>query len=518
MIRTSVHKSSENNSYFQGVNPHLEELKGAGSEASDDSSSGDEFSSIMDKIAARFSHNLGFDYTSLLNQGQIKATQVAETNEAKKTENMAHAEIQSSKNDDVNNERAPDGNFKAEIKTPEKKEKEEKSAAPKEETKPVEVKEAKPETIKDSTSEAPKKTEDQVAATPEKINNEQIKVQEATQVPAKELQTEVVKMPEQAPVDGEIAEAADKAPIQVKAGKEVSENKTTPVEKKAAKDVKLDLGETEAPVEVIDLAIQTPKIPGNQQDSAASEAKSKEVDTKAAMAAGSNLLTDLFLNASFLSKDISAAQSQQNAANSQSIKSITEAVKDKIVTSMNNAVSNANFNASGSFSNKVSSERSESLKERAFTQQPQMLKAFEKVETALKEAAKARDGKTISLRLDPPNLGTVKVDVTLKEGTLHARIHADNQNVNQFLRECSHDLQHILRKLGLSVEKIIVSVNNENPEHDVAQNSGGDFKQAMSDKENKGQGESNFGSENGFGFSSELPAQAETTHLDHWVA
>ncbi|MCB0339028.1 MAG: flagellar hook-length control protein FliK, partial [Bdellovibrionales bacterium] len=87
-----------------------------------------------------------------------------------------------------------------------------------------------------------------------------------------------------------------------------------------------------------------------------------------------------------------------------------------------------------------------------------MLRSLERVEDALKEAAKARDGRTISLRLDPPSLGKVRVDVTMRENHLHARIMADSQQVAQFLRDRSFELQSALRKLGLNLEDATVSV------------------------------------------------------------
>ncbi len=89
---------------------------------------------------------------------------------------------------------------------------------------------------------------------------------------------------------------------------------------------------------------------------------------------------------------------------------------------------------------------------------PQIGRMLERVEATLKEAARGRDGKTISLHLEPVDLGKVKVDVSLREGTLHARISPDNQQVAQALREHSHELQGALRKLGLEVDSVTVSV------------------------------------------------------------
>ena len=91
-----------------------------------------------------------------------------------------------------------------------------------------------------------------------------------------------------------------------------------------------------------------------------------------------------------------------------------------------------------------------------------VLQAVEKVEAVLKEAVRAKDGTSISLRLDPPSLGNVKVDVTLREGMLHARLVAESPQVNALLRERAQELQATLRRLGLDVERVSVAVSSDN--------------------------------------------------------
>jgi flagellar hook-length control protein FliK len=92
---------------------------------------------------------------------------------------------------------------------------------------------------------------------------------------------------------------------------------------------------------------------------------------------------------------------------------------------------------------------------------PQVTRMLERVESTLKEAARGRNGKTISLHLEPVDLGKVKVDVSLREGVLHARISPENQQVVHALREHAHELQGALRKLGLEVDSVTVSVTAE---------------------------------------------------------
>lgn len=84
-----------------------------------------------------------------------------------------------------------------------------------------------------------------------------------------------------------------------------------------------------------------------------------------------------------------------------------------------------------------------------------------KVEQALQEAIKSSDGKTVSVRLDPPSLGSIKVDITLKEGSLFARVTADTPQVGQLLREKGHEMQEMLRRLGLDVDQVLVFVGSE---------------------------------------------------------
>lgn len=88
-------------------------------------------------------------------------------------------------------------------------------------------------------------------------------------------------------------------------------------------------------------------------------------------------------------------------------------------------------------------------------------RTIERIESALKELAQSRDGKTISLRLDPPQLGAVKIDVSLRDGALHARVVAESPAVNALLRERSAELQATLRKLGLDVERITVATQGD---------------------------------------------------------
>jgi flagellar hook-length control protein FliK len=154
---------------------------------------------------------------------------------------------------------------------------------------------------------------------------------------------------------------------------------------------------------------------------------------------------------------------------------------------------------------------------------PQTARMMERVEGALKEAAKSRDGKTISLRLDPADFGRVKVDVSLREGALHARLTPENQQVMVALRENAHELHGALRKLGLDVSSVTVSVSAEKGQDDAGtgtqMQSGSSFQDERNNMPHeRGQvAENTFGNELADWKKVGTPEQA-TSVVDHWVA
>lgn len=183
-----------------------------------------------------------------------------------------------------------------------------------------------------------------------------------------------------------------------------------------------------------------------------------------------------------------------------------------------NGQSNAFGPASASpmLQNKSGQSASERTSARELSR-PAALRTMERVESALKEVARSKDGKTISLRLDPPSLGSVKIDVTIKDGQLHARIVAESAQVNALLREQSHELQQILRRVGIQADGVTVSVGGES-QVDVNQ-SFQSFDQ---------QGAQQFSDSSGLsgGFRAGVEHGVENTSaatkvvqpVDHWVA
>lgn len=148
---------------------------------------------------------------------------------------------------------------------------------------------------------------------------------------------------------------------------------------------------------------------------------------------------------------------------------------------------------------------------------------LERVESALKEAARTRDGKTISIKLDPVNLGQIKVDVSLREGALHARVTPQNKEVLQSLREHAHELQGALRRLGLNVERISVQVVGETFQQQMQDARGSFNGKSFQQDRNNMPGQERQPPENRFGNEfADVPraglADASQGKADHWIA
>ena len=143
----------------------------------------------------------------------------------------------------------------------------------------------------------------------------------------------------------------------------------------------------------------------------------------------------------------------------------------------------------------------------------QASRTMERVQDALKEIIKAKEGKTVSLRLDPPSLGTVKVDVTLKDGGVHARLVAESQSVSTLLRERAFELQGMLRRLGLNFDEVTVSVSS-------GYSNTGEETSGGKDANEGGEGQLNdFGfGENGDGDAIAAERTETQNESDAWVA
>ncbi len=153
----------------------------------------------------------------------------------------------------------------------------------------------------------------------------------------------------------------------------------------------------------------------------------------------------------------------------------------------------------------------------------QVYRMLEKVESAMKEAARSRDGKTIRFRVEPFDVGEVKVDVSLREGQLHARLKAENQQVTAVLRDRAHELQGALRKLGLDVDNVTVTVSEDHGSGSPAGEQNLSDGKTFQDERNNMPSKEGQVVENTFGNKIADVSEAGTSRvtnaiLDHWVA
>lgn len=96
---------------------------------------------------------------------------------------------------------------------------------------------------------------------------------------------------------------------------------------------------------------------------------------------------------------------------------------------------------------------------------------------------------------------------------LHARLAADNPQVNQLLREKAFDLQRVLRTVGLEVDQVSVSVRDESGSQTF------DFQQSKNSDTSQPDLESELGLfGKGSGEGAAVKHNSQTVVEDHWVA
>ena len=176
----------------------------------------------------------------------------------------------------------------------------------------------------------------------------------------------------------------------------------------------------------------------------------------------------------------------------------------------------SNSNLDSSFSQKTqrqSESASEGTKSAKQAPRADVQKAIERVQATIKEVEKSKDGKHISLRLDPPNLGSVKVDVSYRDSHLHARIVAESPSVAQLLRDKASEIQKILREAGINADSVSVSAGGQWQ---------GDERSSYRSEEQAARAQNNFSSlmskaSGGFAASS---TRVDSNNMieDHWVA
>jgi len=65
-------------------------------------------------------------------------------------------------------------------------------------------------------------------------------------------------------------------------------------------------------------------------------------------------------------------------------------------------------------------------------------------------------GGTMQIRLDPPELGALKVMVEMRDGVMNATFQTSNENATQLLSHSLNQLKHVLESQGVSVERLQV--------------------------------------------------------------
>jgi flagellar hook-length control protein FliK len=65
-------------------------------------------------------------------------------------------------------------------------------------------------------------------------------------------------------------------------------------------------------------------------------------------------------------------------------------------------------------------------------------------------------GGAMQIRLDPPELGALKVMVEMRDGVMNATFETSNENATQLLSHSLNQLKHVLEGQGISVERLQV--------------------------------------------------------------
>jgi flagellar hook-length control protein FliK len=221
----------------------------------------------------------------------------------------------------------------------------------------------------------------------------------------------------------------------------------------------------------------------------------------------------------------SAVKSAQSAV-SQTVESVREMIKELGNVSNASAAVKALGQHSVSLATQIKAEKNDAQasKNPPPLTRSQLLRTLERVENTLKEIVKSKDGKSISLRLDPPSLGSLKIDISFKEGNLHARIVPESSQVALALRERAHELQSILRRVGIDAMQVSVTIASPSSSgQEVPHHTGNLFLGDNASSEGKGsfEGSDSTPKEPHKGLKSgkqEVLNQAGGSELDHWVA
>ncbi len=91
-------------------------------------------------------------------------------------------------------------------------------------------------------------------------------------------------------------------------------------------------------------------------------------------------------------------------------------------------------------------------------------KTLEKVKELLAKAAQNRDGNSLTLKLNPKELGEITVKVTHRDNNIYARITPDSSEVESMLRHKAAELTQVLIQAGIKSEQLHISIGQERTE------------------------------------------------------
>lgn len=97
--------------------------------------------------------------------------------------------------------------------------------------------------------------------------------------------------------------------------------------------------------------------------------------------------------------------------------------------------------------------------------------------------ASHRGGHEVRLRLNPPELGSLLIDVAVREGVVTARLETTQSGTQQLLTDNIHQLRDALAQQGLAIDKIDVSMND--PRQDNSRGDQGSTGMSFSDGRNR---------------------------------
>lgn len=129
----------------------------------------------------------------------------------------------------------------------------------------------------------------------------------------------------------------------------------------------------------------------------------------------------------------------------------------------NNATGDNGAKGFASFSNmkELAGGTGKAVAKAALSHQSSQLETINQIKDMLVSAARNKGGASMVVRLDPPELGNVTLKVIQRSDQLHARISAENSDVEDSLRQRVPEIMQLLSSVGFKPENIVVSFGAE---------------------------------------------------------